>query len=159
MNSQNVEISDAVLDQRNGKCEVFRRLDSDTGRMIRVDCPVYGTLVPTDETHGEGMKIDDVAKLLSKKRGSMGLRAAASEIGISPTTLSRIENGHVPDVATLNKICVWLEEDPSQFTGIGGLQVAFKKKQTAPPRTAQSLARLIELASKQFAKDIDAEGH
>jgi transcriptional regulator with XRE-family HTH domain len=105
------------------------------------------------------MKIEDVARLLSKKRGNMGVRAAAAEIGISPTTLSRVENGHVPDVGTLNKICVWLEEDPSQFTGIGGLQVAFKKKKTAPPKTAQSLARLIELASDQFAREVDAQGH
>jgi transcriptional regulator with XRE-family HTH domain len=127
--------------------------------MIRQGCPVEETQVSAYATHGKRMKIEDVARLLAKKRGSMGLRAAAGEIGISPTTLSRIENGHVPDVATLNKICIWLEEDPSQFTGIGGLQVAFKKKQTAPPRTAQSLARLIELASKQFAKKIDAEGH
>jgi transcriptional regulator with XRE-family HTH domain len=105
------------------------------------------------------MKIDDLARLLATKRGAMGVRAAAREIGISPTTLSRVENGHVPDVETINKISRWIGHDPGQFTGIGGLQVAFKKKRTAPPKTAQSLARLIQLASDQFAKEVDAEGH
>lgn len=87
----------------------------------------------------------------------MGVRAAAAEIGISPTTLSRIERGHVPDVSTLDKVCLWLEQDPTQFTGIGGLQIAFKKKQTVAPETARSLATLIELASAQFAQKIDSE--
>lgn len=105
------------------------------------------------------MEIDDLARLLAAKRGSMGVRAAAREIGISPTTLSRVENGHVPDVETINKVCSWIGQDPRQFTGIGGLQVAFKRKKTAPQKTAQSLARLIQLASDEFAKEVDAEGH
>ena len=34
------------------------------------------------------MEIADLAPLLSRRRGNMGIRAAAKEIGISPTTLS-----------------------------------------------------------------------
>ena len=105
------------------------------------------------------MKIQDLAGLVKKKKGSMGVRATAGEIGISPTTLSRIERGHVPDMGTLKKICEWLEEDMAKFTGIGGLQIAFKKKQTVSPETAKSLAVLIERASKKFAEKIEAEGH
>lgn len=89
----------------------------------------------------------------------MGVRAAAKEIGISPTTLTRIEKGNVPDVGTLNKISSWLGEEPEKFTGIGGLQIAFKSKKAAPPKTAKSLAKLIEKASKQFAEHIDSVGH
>ncbi|MBU0584193.1 MAG: helix-turn-helix transcriptional regulator [Alphaproteobacteria bacterium] len=105
------------------------------------------------------MKIDELAGLILKKRGSMGVRAAAAEIGISPTTLSRVENGHIPDMQSLDKLCGWLEADMEQFTGIGGLQIAFKKKQTVPAATARSLASLIELASAKFAQTIDSEGH
>lgn len=104
------------------------------------------------------MNFEKLGSLVLQKRGSMGVRAAASEIGISPTTLSRIERGHVPDVSTIDKVCAWIGEDPTQFTGIGGLQIAFKKKQAVSPATAKSLATLIELASKQFAAEIDAEG-
>lgn len=89
----------------------------------------------------------------------MGVRAAAAEIGISPTTLSRVERGHVPDIATLDKICAWLEEDAANFTGVAGLQIAFKKKTAVSSQTAKSLAVLIELASKQFSEEVDAEGH
>jgi transcriptional regulator with XRE-family HTH domain len=105
------------------------------------------------------MNIDDLRTLVARHRGNQGIRAAAAEIGISPTTLSRIENGHVPDVGTLNKVCSWLGEEPSKFTGIGNLQIAFKNKKAVPVATAQSLARLIERASKQFAAEVDARGH
>lgn len=105
------------------------------------------------------MRIEDLAALVQKRKGSMGVRATAAEIGISPTTLSRIEKGHVPDMGTLEKVCAWLEEDMQKFTGIGGLQIAFKKKTAVSPETAKSLARLIELASRQFADEINAEGH
>ena len=104
------------------------------------------------------MELGDIGNLLARRRGNMGVRAAAREIGISPSTLSRIENGHVPDVATLGKVCAWLGEDTSKFTGVGNLQIAFKNKKALPPRTAQSLATLIEKAADQFAK-VNARGH
>lgn len=104
------------------------------------------------------MELGDIGNLLARRRGNMGVRAAAREIGISPSTLSRIENGHVPDVATLEKVCAWLGEDTSRFTGVGNLQIAFKNKKALPPRTAQSLATLIEKAADQFAK-VNARGH
>lgn len=105
------------------------------------------------------MKIEELAQLVLRTRGSMGIRAAAKEIGISPTTLSRVERGHVPDLKTLEKICDWIGVDSAKFTGIGGLQIAFKKKTAVSQKTAKSLAKLIELASEQFAREIEAEGH
>lgn len=105
------------------------------------------------------MEFDELAGLIQKTRGSMGIRAAAKEIGISPTTLSRIERGHIPDLVTLKKVCDWVGEDTAKFTGIGGLQIAFKKKTAVSPQTAKSLAKLIENASRQFTAKITAEGH
>lgn len=105
------------------------------------------------------MDNEELGKLLARRRGNMGLRAAAKDIGISPSTLSRIEKGHVPDVGTLEKVCAWLEEEPSKFTGVGNLQIAFKNKKAVPMTTARSLARLIEAASQQFADEVDARGH
>ena len=105
------------------------------------------------------MDIDKLAQFVVRTRGSMGIRAAAKEIGISPTTLSRIERGHVPDLRTLDKVCEWVGEDPAKFTGIGGLQIAFKKNTAVSQDTAKSLANLIELASKRFAAEIESEGH
>ena len=38
----------------------------------------------------------------------MSLRKASDASGISAATLCRIENGEVPDVFTLTKLCKWL---------------------------------------------------
>lgn len=105
------------------------------------------------------MNINELAPLVLRRRGNMGVRAAAKEIGISPTTLTRIEKGHVPDVGTLNKLGEWLGEEPSKFTGIGDLQIAFKYKKAVPPKTARALADLITQAARQFEEEVEARGH
>lgn len=105
------------------------------------------------------MEIEQLAPMVIRRRGNMGIRAAAREIGVSPTTLSRIEKGHVPDVGTLNKICEWLGEESTMFTGLGGLQIAFKNKKTTPPKTAQAMTNLIQKASEQFSKHMTTYGH
>jgi transcriptional regulator with XRE-family HTH domain len=114
------------------------------------------------------MAMEDLGKRVSRHRGSMGIRAAAREIDISPTTLSRIEHGHIPDLKTLQKICDWMGEDPAKFIGAGSqqagsgeqeLQIAFKKKSAVSAATSKSLANLIVLASEQFTSSIEAEGH
>ncbi|KLE31990.1 helix-turn-helix domain-containing protein [Aurantiacibacter gangjinensis] len=106
------------------------------------------------------MQLEDLGRLVLQKRGSMGVRAAAREIGISPTTLSKIESGHIPDQVTLKKVCDWIGEEVTKFTAMGGLQIAFKKDQTLEPNTAQSLARLIERAEEQFKAQVsDVAGH
>lgn len=44
------------------------------------------------------------------------VRAAAEEMdNISPSTLSRIERGSLPDLDTYMRICRWLDVDPSHF--------------------------------------------
>src|SRR5258706_6412809 len=43
------------------------------------------------------------------RRGEMGLREAVQQIGdISPATLSRIENGRVPDMDVFLRLCDWI---------------------------------------------------
>ncbi|MEO0383613.1 MAG: helix-turn-helix transcriptional regulator [Pseudomonadota bacterium] len=89
-----------------------------------------------------------------------GCFPAAREIGISPTTLSKIEKGHIPDQTTLRKVCDWIGEDVAKFTAMGGLQIAFKKDQALEPATAQSLANLIMRAEEQFKKQVtETAGH
>lgn len=60
---------------------------------------------------------EKLATILKKKRGSLGLRGLAEEIGeVSASTLSRIEQGKLPDVETFLKICDWLEVSPEFFS-------------------------------------------
>jgi transcriptional regulator with XRE-family HTH domain len=109
-----------------------------------------------------------LGQMLQRKRGSMGVRAAAAEIGISPATLSRLENGRIPDLDTLKKVCIWLGVNPATYLGdpsqrgtpaIPSVQVVFKKDRAVTPRTSQALGKLILAAYKQFATTINADGH
>jgi transcriptional regulator with XRE-family HTH domain len=57
-----------------------------------------------------------LAGMLKSKRGKKGLRTVAEEIGdVSAPTLSRIEQGKVPDVETFIKICKWMEVSTDTF--------------------------------------------
>src|SRR5215831_3989895 len=94
----------------------------------------------------------NLGQMVQRKRGSMGIRAAAGEIGVSPATLSRIENGRVPDLETLKKVCAWLRVDPAEYLGKSrpgaiaqtrAVQVVFKKNRAVAQETSQALGRLI----------------
>ncbi len=57
-----------------------------------------------------------LAGMLKNKRADKGLRAVAHEIGnVSAATLSRIEQGKVPDVDTFVRICKWLNVSTDTF--------------------------------------------
>jgi transcriptional regulator with XRE-family HTH domain len=59
---------------------------------------------------------DKLAHAIRSKRGNQALRTAAQEIeGVSFTTLSRLEQGHVPDVDTYVNICKWLGASTDSF--------------------------------------------
>jgi transcriptional regulator with XRE-family HTH domain len=66
-----------------------------------------------------------LSSAIKTKRGSKGLRNTATEIGgVSAATLSRIEQGNLPDVETFIKICKWLGVSTDTF-------VSGKKNQKA----------------------------
>jgi transcriptional regulator with XRE-family HTH domain len=57
-----------------------------------------------------------LSRMLNDKRGKKGLRVTAEEIGgVSASTLSRVEQGKVPDVDTFIKICKWLGVSTDEF--------------------------------------------
>jgi transcriptional regulator with XRE-family HTH domain len=103
------------------------------------------------------LPIEELGKLVARKRGGRGIRATAAEIEVSPATLSRVENGHLPDLATFAKICRWLGVDPARFLGVNTQDTAvapkravahFRKKSTVSPETATSLGALILAAQR-----------
>ena len=108
----------------------------------------------------ESIRIQQLAQRIQENRAGMGIRAAAKEVGVSPATLSRIENGHVPDLDTFGKICRWLNEDPAVYIGFkpaGGdstsARVHFKKGSTIKPDSAKALSEMILLAQKAFLEE------
>lgn len=94
--------------------------------------------------------LEHLGRLIVAKRGNRGVRAAAAEVGVSSATLSRVENGQMPDLLTFKKICEWLDRDPAEFLGLRDRAddesppvVHFRKKKTVSQETAKSLAELI----------------
>lgn len=99
--------------------------------------------------------IEELGRRIVLRRGKMGVRAAAADVGVSPATLSRIENGQMPDLHTFAKICRWLELDPGDFLGMSAKRsdapsasVHFRKKRTVSQDTASSLAEMILAAQR-----------
>ena len=80
-------------------------------------------------------------------------------IGISPATLSRVENGHLPDIANFRKICQWLEIDPAAVLGFDTdlmnrpvVSVHFRKSGTMPLETGAALAEMIQAAHRALVE-------
>lgn len=99
--------------------------------------------------------LGSLRRKIAYKRGDQGLRATAKEIDISSSTLSRIENGHLPDLETFKKICDWLEVNPGDVLGskatnneINRVSVHFKVDKTLKPEIANALAKMIIYAQQ-----------
>lgn len=105
-------------------------------------------------------KLNELSKRIREKRAGKGIRDAAKEIGISPATLSRIENGKIPDLDTFGRICAWTGDSPSIYLGtqsqnsvIPRVQVHFKKESAIKPETAKALAELILRAQNKIISE------
>lgn len=103
--------------------------------------------------------LESLGPAVRSKRGDRKLRETAAEIGVSPATLLRIEEGHVPDVATFGKVCRWLSVDPGEFLGfkqrteeqgqgLVAVSAHLRAQQHLQPETARALAQMILLACK-----------
>lgn len=101
------------------------------------------------------ISIEQLGPMLKEKRGGRGIRAVATEMGISAATLSRIESGKQPDLDTFAKICKWLNIDAGEVLGCstsevtsnnsipGGSFAHFRADKTLSPDTARHLGELI----------------
>ena len=134
-------------------------------RLIRETDPTVLGFVPgvkryvfhicNTETAMPQPSLETLGQLVADKRGRHGVRATAEEIGISPATLSRVENGHLPDLENFRKICRWLKVDPSAVLGFDEdsvrrpiAAVHFRKKRTMELETARALADMILAAQR-----------
>lgn len=105
--------------------------------------------------------LESLGAAVRDKRSGRKLREAAAEVGISPATLMRVENGRVPDLGTFAKLCQWLELDPGDFLGrpesVGSgpaleagplvMSAHFRAEQTPNEKTVAALARMLLTAA------------
>lgn len=118
------------------------------------------------------LNIDRLATLARSKRGSKGLRVTAKEIGsVSTSTLSRVENGKMPDMETFLALCSWLEVSPatlikdsrdhkeSDSTDLNAsetLAIQLRADKNLDPATANALAELVKAAYGNLPKRNDS---
>ena len=107
----------------------------------------------------DSSSLASLGQLVAQKRGKVGIRTTAREIGLSPATLSRVENGQLPDLANFTKLCQWLEVDPAGVLGFNPddldrktVAVHFRSRQAMAVETAAALQDLILAAQRMLAK-------
>ena len=104
-----------------------------------------------------------LANMVRSKRGSRGLREAAKEIGnVSPSTISRVENGKTPDMDTFLALCHWLEVPPAELmrnTEDGenvdtpeAIEIQLRADKNLEPAIADALASLVKAAYKDLSQ-------
>jgi transcriptional regulator with XRE-family HTH domain len=104
--------------------------------------------------------IEQLSAMVRAKRGNNGLRQTAQEIGnISSSTLSRVENGKLPDMDTFLLLCDWLGVDPNRFIISGKseepemetaeiVEAHLRADKELDTDTAEALATMIRAAYK-----------
>lgn len=109
------------------------------------------------------LDMDRLARLVKTKRASKGLREVATEIGnVSPSTLSRVENGRVPDMETFLLLCDWLGIAPAEFfagdvsaeerSPAASIEIQLRADKNLDPVTANALATIVRAAYQELSR-------
>ncbi|MEM6612420.1 MAG: helix-turn-helix domain-containing protein [Cyanobacteria bacterium P01_C01_bin.72] len=112
--------------------------------------------------------IEKLASLVRSKRGSRGLRETAKEIGnVSPSTISRVENGKTPDMDTFIALCNWLEvpsaelmkntENEAELDTPEAIEIQLRADKNLDPAIADALASLVKAAYKDLSQKNDVD--
>ncbi len=116
------------------------------------------------------LNAERLANLVRSKRGSRGLRETAKEIGnVSPSTISRVENGKTPDMDTFLALCEWLEvpaaelientntEEEKNLDTPEKIAIQLRADKNLDPATANALASLVKAAYKDLSQKQEAD--
>ena len=108
------------------------------------------------------MAVLRLGAMLRDRRGSLGIRETAKEIGVSPATLIRVEAGRLPDIETFQKMCAWLKVSPADILDVPvdasrnqiSVAVHLRADRTLPPQAASDLAELIVIAHQELTRRV-----
>lgn len=116
------------------------------------------------------LDLDRFVAMLKTKRGRQGLRETAKAIGdVSASTLSRIENGKVPDLDIFLQICDWMGVSPDEFMRSDEettvetstpeiIEAHLRADKNLDERTAEAIAEMVRAAynlNKRSNSDVD----
>ena len=68
-----------------------------------------------ETTAAERLDAAQLGKVVRAHRGQRSMRQAAAEAGVSLSTMSRVESGSLPDLASFTALCAWAGVSPSRF--------------------------------------------
>ena len=116
------------------------------------------------------LNADKLATLVRSKRGNRGLRETAKEIGkVSPSTISRVENGKTPDMETFLALCDWLEVPPAKLINSAeekkdsntpeAIAIQLRADKNLDPAVADALASLVKAAYKDLSQNKEDLNH
>ena len=63
----------------------------------------------------ERLDASQLGQVVRAHRGDRSMRQAAAEAGVSLSTMSRVESGSLPDLASFTALCAWAGVSPSRF--------------------------------------------
>ena len=66
-------------------------------------------------TAAERLDAAQLGMIVRAHRGERSMRQAAAEAGVSLSTISRVEAGSLPDLASFTALCAWAGVSPSRF--------------------------------------------
>ncbi len=125
------------------------------------DRPDDPPAVPDQPT---ALAVEELGQLVKRHRGHQSIRQAAAEALVSFSTLSRVEAGAQPDLATFLRLCAWLEVPPERFFRAGPQRPASTVDEVtsdlfADPRlskeAAERIAAVVRDLYAALAHDVD----
>lgn len=119
--------------------------------------------------HAQQVDIASLAEKLRKKRENRSLRVVAKEADVSFSTLSRVEQGRIPDLETFAKICAWLKVPPNTFLPEAGnieqgsneerICAHLRADRTLAPGVSQALISMVQAAYKNLGEISSGKRH
>lgn len=117
------------------------------------------------------LDMERLATMVRAKRSGRGLREVSDEIGgISPSTLSRVENCKMPDMKTFLQLCDWLQIKPAELLKDSepndrisegdtseSIAILLRSDKNLDPATANTLATIIKAAYKDLPRRNNTE--
>jgi transcriptional regulator with XRE-family HTH domain len=109
------------------------------------------------------LDVSELGRLVRERRGQTSLRVAAEEANVSFSTLSRVEGGAQPDLASFTSLCAWLGVPPTRFINTGParevdpLEKAISHLHQDPrlePAAAESISSMLRTMYQSLAKDL-----
>lgn len=109
------------------------------------------------------LDLSELGRLVRERRGKTSLRVAAEEANVSFSTLSRVEAGAQPDLASFTNLCAWLGVPPSRFINTGPVRELSPLEEVIShlyqdprlePAAAESISSMLRTMYQSLAKEM-----